>query len=351
MPTEAGWSRADAVPRRRGHVLDEPLRRAGDRRRPPRSTSPCTSSWTPAIGRREPTSGRRCSAPGGDGPGGRGWHDSGRRPPPARRAPLPGVRRGEPELAGRRCIRQARAAARGVRESISSEMWEQLNTLYLSLVDPQRRGGGRGRPARLLPAGARGRSVLPGPGRRHAGARRGLALRLAWASTWSGPTTWRGCSTLQSHLLLRGRDRAGRRRHGALAGRAALVRLGRGLRALLLAAGRAGAGDRVPAAQPDVFPQSVRFSLERRLGARCRPSPSRGAACGEPDTRAVRALGLLRARLEHAAVDEVLEEGLAGFLARRAASASRWCPSTSPRSYLRDEPQAGPAWWPSRARR
>src|SRR5215212_6151572 len=29
------------------------------------------------------------------------------------------------------CVRQARSAARGVRESISSEMWEQLNTLYL----------------------------------------------------------------------------------------------------------------------------------------------------------------------------------------------------------------------------
>ena len=31
------------------------------------------------------------------------------------------------------CIRKARAAAQGVRESISSEMWEQLNTVYLSL--------------------------------------------------------------------------------------------------------------------------------------------------------------------------------------------------------------------------
>src|SRR5438105_1506889 len=35
------------------------------------------------------------------------------------------------------CVRQARAAARGVRESISSEMWEQLNVLYLSLVGPR----------------------------------------------------------------------------------------------------------------------------------------------------------------------------------------------------------------------
>ena len=34
------------------------------------------------------------------------------------------------------CVRRARAAARGVRESLSSEMWESLNTLYLSLVDP-----------------------------------------------------------------------------------------------------------------------------------------------------------------------------------------------------------------------
>ncbi|HEU5318418.1 MAG TPA: alpha-E domain-containing protein, partial [Chloroflexota bacterium] len=34
------------------------------------------------------------------------------------------------------CVRRARAAARGVRESMSSEMWETLNVLYLSLVDP-----------------------------------------------------------------------------------------------------------------------------------------------------------------------------------------------------------------------
>src|SRR5919202_3574639 len=33
------------------------------------------------------------------------------------------------------CIRNARLAARSVRESISSEMWEQLNTLYLSVAE------------------------------------------------------------------------------------------------------------------------------------------------------------------------------------------------------------------------
>src|SRR4029453_4404356 len=31
------------------------------------------------------------------------------------------------------CVRRAREAAQRVRESISSEMWEQINTLHLSL--------------------------------------------------------------------------------------------------------------------------------------------------------------------------------------------------------------------------
>src|ERR1700730_3781034 len=36
------------------------------------------------------------------------------------------------------CVRHARAAAREVRESISSEMWEQINTSYLMLSEPDR---------------------------------------------------------------------------------------------------------------------------------------------------------------------------------------------------------------------
>src|SRR5450759_2076106 len=34
------------------------------------------------------------------------------------------------------CIHMAREAARGVRDSLSTEMWEQLNTLNLWLTDP-----------------------------------------------------------------------------------------------------------------------------------------------------------------------------------------------------------------------
>jgi uncharacterized alpha-E superfamily protein len=35
-----------------------------------------------------------------------------------------------------RCIHVARELARGVRDSLSTEMWEQLNTLHLWLSDP-----------------------------------------------------------------------------------------------------------------------------------------------------------------------------------------------------------------------
>src|SRR6267143_414261 len=34
------------------------------------------------------------------------------------------------------CVRQARSAAREVRDSISSEMWERINTSYLMLAEP-----------------------------------------------------------------------------------------------------------------------------------------------------------------------------------------------------------------------
>ncbi len=40
------------------------------------------------------------------------------------------------------CLRAARENARSVREWISSEMWQQVNTFYLMLKDAERRGGG-----------------------------------------------------------------------------------------------------------------------------------------------------------------------------------------------------------------
>jgi uncharacterized alpha-E superfamily protein len=87
-----------------------------------------------------------------------------------------------------------------------------------------------------------------------------------------------------------------------------------------------------------VFPQSVRFCLGASWSA-LKAIHDRRAAPGDASPE-LRALGLLRARLEHAAVDEVLEEGLHAYLAgvqRRITTVS----DHITRIYLRDEPQPG----------
>ena len=122
--------------RRRGRVLDEPLRRALARRGPAdrgESHLELDEHDDPRCAR---PAGRRCwAAPerrpaalaGGDGGGGREaartvrqWLAFNRENPRSIVA----------------CIDRARSAARQVRERISSEMWEKLNTLYLFLANP-----------------------------------------------------------------------------------------------------------------------------------------------------------------------------------------------------------------------
>ena len=87
-----------------------------------------------------------------------------------------------------------------------------------------------------------------------------------------------------------------------------------------------------------LFPQSVRFSLGAAWDALRRIHEARSSpATASPE---VRALGLLRARLEHAAVDEILEEGLDAYLAdvqQRIVTVS----DHVTRIYMRDEPQPG----------
>ena len=58
------------------------------------------------------------------------------------------------------------------------------------------------------------------------------------------------------------------------------------------------------------FPQSVRYSLGAAWNALESIAQSTDEGSGPP----VRALGMLRARLEHASVDEVLDYGLEEFL-------------------------------------
>lgn len=242
------------------------------------------------------------------------------------------------------CIRRARSAARGVRECISSEMWEQLNTLHLSLVDAALLAEAQESPHTFF------RRVREGAQFFHGLADCTLAHDEPWHFVCLGKYLERADCVArmlyrQAHLLT-----------SADAGREdPTVRW----LAVLRSCGSAEAYARYYSLRVEparvveflllnpVFPQSVRFSLaaaQEALDALAtwgaaggRPAgPATGGAAG-PE---VRALGLLRARVEHAAVDEVMEEGLDAFLADvqgRIAAVS----DHVTRSFLRDEPQPG----------
>lgn len=208
------------------------------------------------------------------------------------------------------CIARARSAAREVRESISSEMWERLNSLYLSLFDRKL--------IRLADEDS------------HAFFKRvyedavlvfGLVdCTLAHDEPWQfitlGKYLERAANvarvlSLESHLL-RGSD--------ASVGDNMVRWL-----AVLRSCGSAEAYARYyslrvePARMAEflvlnpVFPQSVRFSIGAAADALA--SITAGHR-NEPTANAgTRALGQLRARLDHVAVDEVFEEGLDNYLA------------------------------------
>ncbi|MDX1681942.1 MAG: alpha-E domain-containing protein [Phycisphaeraceae bacterium] len=62
----------------------------------------------------------------------------------------------------RSCLRLARENARTVREAISSEMWEQINRLYLSVEDAARNDHGRSDPHRFCTEVKRGAHLFEG---------------------------------------------------------------------------------------------------------------------------------------------------------------------------------------------
>lgn len=239
------------------------------------------------------------------------------------------------------CVRQARALARGIRDSISSEMWEEINTLHVSLAVPtaaRQIHGEAGSFARLI--------------RERLGYFQGLAeSTLAHDEPWHfvkfGTFIERadGVSRLlnrQSHLLAdRGRatgeDPSGPdtvrwlavlRSCGAAEGFARYYSLrvepARVVEFLLL---------------NPIFPQSVRFALAGASEALERIAALRLAAGNDPGP-AGRTLGRARSLVENTAVDEVFDQGLAPFLAgvqQLIAQASDEVTAT----YLRDQPQPG----------
>jgi uncharacterized alpha-E superfamily protein len=234
------------------------------------------------------------------------------------------------------CVHMAREAARGVRDGLPSEMWEQLNTLNLWLTDPSATSQAEDNPAVFF------RRVREGA----------LFFQGLADSTMMHAEDW---NFARLGMYLERADNVAR----ALALEAQLLRGGEGARGdelvrwlvVLRSCGSAEAYSRYYSLRVEpalvveflllnpVFPQSVRFCLDSAWEALqgVVGQDQRGSSRASSATRA---LGRLRARLDHAAVDEILAEGLDSFLRDVQARIAAVCEAIT-RTYLRDEPSPG----------
>ena len=237
------------------------------------------------------------------------------------------------------CVRSARALARGIRESISSEMWEELNTLFGSLATPTTARALRGEAvsfARLVRERLQSFQGL---------AESTLARDEPWHFLELGKFVERADDVArvlnrQSHLLAAGDG------GGDPTGPDVVRWL-----AVLRSCGSAEAYARYYSLRVEpvrlleflllnpIFPQSVRFSLASACAALDAVADLRVAAGNEAGP-AVRTLGRARAQVELTAIDEVFERGLEAFLTNiqlLIAQASDELSAT----YLRDTPVRG----------
>jgi uncharacterized alpha-E superfamily protein len=236
------------------------------------------------------------------------------------------------------CIDRARTAARQVRERISSEMWESLNSLHLFLSNPALPVVAERNPHAFFQRVRNEAQLIQGL------ADATLAHDECWYFVRLGTFLERADNVahtlaLQAHLLRDdGRNEADMvrwisvlRSCGAAEGYARYYSLrvepARVVEFLLL--------------NPQ-FPQSVRFSLQQAWKA-LRALSADDVASSTPRhsaSAATRALGLLTAQLEHAAVDEIIESGLQAYLNDVQRDLARVTDHVT-RIYLRDEPHEG----------
>jgi len=237
------------------------------------------------------------------------------------------------------CVRMARTLARGIRESIASEMWEELNTLYGSLATPTTSRAVRGEAisfARLVRERLQSFQGL---------AESTLARDEPWHFLELGKFVERADDVArvlnrQAHLLVAGS-------HTADPTGADVVRW----LAVLRTCGSAEAYARFYSLRVEparlleflllnpIFPQSVRFSLSGACDALDAIAALRTSTGNDPGP-AVRTLGKARAQVELTAIDEVFDRGLERFLTNiqlLIAQASDELSAT----YLRDEPVPG----------
>jgi uncharacterized alpha-E superfamily protein len=232
------------------------------------------------------------------------------------------------------CVRQARAAARGVRESISTEMWEQLNTLYLSLVDPSLAALAEEDPHAFYSRVRQGAQLFQGL------ADCTLAHDEPWHFITLGKYLERADDVarvlkLQSHLLLGADNPTGDE----------LVRW----LAVLRSCGSAEAYARFYSLRIEparvieflvlnpVFPQSIRFSLGAAAEALGQIDSYRARAGDDPGP-ASRQLGRLRARLEYGMIDEIMAVGLRATLTEVQNGIAEVSEQIT-RSHFQDEPR------------
>ena len=234
------------------------------------------------------------------------------------------------------CVRQARELARGIRESITSEMWEELNTLQQSLAAPNKQRQSQG-------AGVSFQGLIR---------QRLLYFQGLAGSTLAHDEPWDFLS-LGTYLeradgvvrLLRRQAHLLAPRDGEEPSDADMVRWLAVLRSCGSAEGYARFYSlRVEPARiveflllNPVFPQSVRFALVAAEDALSAVAALRSAAENDPGP-AVRTLGRVRAEVEHAAIDEVFETGLERFLSGVQGSIAQVSDEIIA-TYLRDEPQ------------
>jgi uncharacterized alpha-E superfamily protein len=236
------------------------------------------------------------------------------------------------------CVRSARTLARGIREAMSSEMWEELNSLYGSLATPTiaRPRGEAVSFARLVRERLQSFQGL---------AESTLARDEPWHFLELGKFVERADDVArvlnrQAHLLAAGsqtKDPTG----------PDVVRW----LAVLRTCGSAEAYARYYSLRVEparlveflllnpIFPQSVLFSLSGASASLEAIAGLRTAAGNDPGP-AVRTLGRAHAQVELTAIDEVFERGLEGFLSNiqlLIAQASEELSAT----YLRDEPVPG----------
>jgi uncharacterized alpha-E superfamily protein len=234
------------------------------------------------------------------------------------------------------CVRLARTLARGIREAISSEMWEELNTLHGSLATPTTSRQVRGEAvsfARLVRERLQAFQGL---------AESTLARDEPWHFLELGKFVERADDVArvlnrQSHLLAAGtgpEDPTGPDVVKWLA--------------VLRTCGSAEAYARYYSVRVEparlleflllnpIFPQSVRFSLVSACGALEAVAALRSAAGNDPGP-AVRTLGRARAQVELTAIDEVFERGLESFLSDIQLLIGQASDELSA-TYLRDQP-------------